>query len=134
MERSEIEALVRRWLSIVSSGNVALFDEILNENVVDQSGPTPEHGPEPFKRRALALRAAFTDLDARLDELVVEDARIAWRWSVLGTHVASFGGVAATGKRVSLRGVNFQRIAGGRVVEHFTLADTAGLLAALRAP
>jgi steroid delta-isomerase-like uncharacterized protein len=132
MERSEIEGLVARWLDIVESGNVALFDEILSENVVDHSGATPELGPETFKRRALALRGAFWNLEATLDELIVERTRIAWRWRVEGTHGGSFGGVAATGKRVTMRGVNFQRLEQGRVVEHFTLADTAGLLALLR--
>jgi steroid delta-isomerase-like uncharacterized protein len=133
MERSELEALVRRWLSIVASGNVALFDENLNENVVDRSGSAPEYGSEPFKRRALAVSDAFSNLEATLDELVVEGTRLAWSWSVRGTHVASFGGVAATGKRVTLRGVNFQRVADGRIVEHVTLADSAGLMAALQA-
>jgi steroid delta-isomerase-like uncharacterized protein len=132
MERSEIEGLVKRWLSIVESGNVALFDEILNENVADQSGATEVFGPETFKRRALAMREAFSDLEATLDALVVEGTRIAWRWSVQGTHSGAFGGIAATGKRVKMRGVNLQRLEQGRVVEHFTLADTAGLLALLR--
>jgi predicted ester cyclase len=41
-------------------------------------------------------------------------------------------GVPATGRRVVLPGINIQRIAGGKVVEHWSQADFAGLLAQLR--
>jgi predicted ester cyclase len=134
MERFEIEDLVLRWLSIISSGNVALFDEILSQDVCDRSGASPGYGTETFKLRARAVRDAFSDIETALDELVIEGSRLAWRWSVNATHTASFAGVAATGKRVTLRGANFQRIESRRIVEHFTLADTFGLLASLRAP
>jgi len=42
--------------------------------------------------------------------------------------VGAFAGVAATGRRVTLRGVNFQRIADGKVTEHWTMVDVAGAL------
>lgn len=123
-----------RWLSGIRTGNVAVFDEILDQGVCDQSGSTPTYGAESFKRRARAVHEAFSDIETTLDDLVTEDPRIAWRWSLTGTHTATFAGVAATGKRVTLRGVNFQRIEGERVTLHFTLADTLGLLESLRGP
>ena len=139
MKRSDIEALVERWLDIVRTGNVALFDEILRENVRDDSAAVPTYGVETFKARALALHRAFSNFQTSLDELVVdvEDARIAWRWSVHVTprDASAFAGIAATNKRITLRGVNFQRIQSGRIAEHFTCFSsepTSALLASLR--
>jgi predicted ester cyclase len=135
MKRSDIEALVERWLDIVRTGNVTLFEEILSENVRDDSAAVPSYGVETFKLRALALHRAFSDLQTSLDELVVDvqNSRIAWRWSVHATHTGEFAGIAATGRRITLRGVNIQRIESKRIVEHFSIADTSALLASLRA-
>jgi hypothetical protein len=36
-----------------------------------------------------------------------------------GTHLGAFQGVPATGKKITLRAVNVQRIRNGRVVEHW---------------
>ena len=134
MERPQIEDLLLRWLSIIQTGNVALFDDILSEYVCDHSSAAPAYGTQTFKLRARSVHDAFSDLETALEALVVEGDRIAWRWSINATHTAPFAGIAATGKRVTLRGVNFQRLENGRIVEHFTLADTFGLLTSLRAP
>jgi steroid delta-isomerase-like uncharacterized protein len=135
VKRPDLERLVWRWLNeALRDGNVEVFDELLAPEVRDLSSGAVAFGSESFKRRARAVFEAFSNLDAALDELLVDGDRVAWRWSLTGTHRGDFAGVAATGRRVSLRGVNFQRLEGGRVVEHWTLADLAGLQAALRAP
>jgi steroid delta-isomerase-like uncharacterized protein len=132
MERTAIEQLIWRWLhEAISAGNVAVFDQLLAEDVRDNSGGGVSQGRESFRRRASAVHAAFSDIEVALDELVVERNSIAWRWSVTGTHTAAFAGFAATGRRVTLRGVNFQRIEAGRVAEHWTLADMFSLAQAL---
>ena len=89
-------------------------------------------GVESFKARAGAVRAAFADIEIMIDDLVVEGDSIAWRWALTGTHVGTFAGLAPTGRRASLRGVNFQRLKGDRVVEHWTLVDVFGATQALR--
>jgi predicted ester cyclase len=134
MEREAIERLVRRWLDDgIGRGELSIFDELLAEDVCDSSGGTLAHGRESFKRRAQAVHTAFTERVLTLDDLLCDGDRAAWRWSLTGTHSGSFGGIAATGRRITLRGVNLQRFAGGRVVEHWTLADLAGVQAALQA-
>jgi steroid delta-isomerase-like uncharacterized protein len=122
MERAAIEALIRRWLEEgICRGNVAVFDELLAADVCDRSAPELAHGSESFKRRAEAVHRAFADLEAHVDELLIDDDRAARRWTVTGTQVAPFAGRPATRRRTELRGVNFQRFAAGRVCEHWTL-------------
>jgi predicted ester cyclase len=134
MERSDAQRLVERWLyDGICAGNLSAFDELLDDDARDLSGPTPLSGRDSFKQRASAVHGAFTNLTAKLDALLVEGDELAWRWSLTGTHSGPFAGVSATGRRVTLRGVNFQRLSGGRVVAHWTLVDLAGLLAELRA-
>ncbi|HYQ15539.1 MAG TPA: ester cyclase [Polyangiaceae bacterium] len=108
MDRPAIERLVARWLNdAIVQRNLDVFDEL----VLGDS--------EPYKQRAGAVLAALADLEATLDELIVERDHIAWRWSV--------SGVAASGRRATIRGVNFQRLEHGRIAEHWTMVDTLDL-------
>jgi predicted ester cyclase len=114
MERPAILALTERWLHAVIA-QPELFEQLVIGDAT------------PFRLRAAELRAAFSQLQPTLEELLVEGDRVAWRWSVSGTHVADFAGIAATQRRVTLRGVNFQRLEHGRVAEHWTLVDLQSL-------
>jgi predicted ester cyclase len=50
----------------------------------------------------------------------VAEGDIVATWFIMrGTHLGAFGGVPATGKPITLRGVNVQRIRNGRIVEHW---------------
>jgi steroid delta-isomerase-like uncharacterized protein len=133
MNRDGIEMLVRRWTETIADGRLDVFDELVAEDIVDRSGPAPVSGVESFKARAGAARAAFADIAIVVDALIVEGDAIAWRWALTGAHVGAFAGVAPTGRRVTLRGVNFQRLEREKVVEHWTLLDVFGAMQSLRA-
>ncbi|MGD0679445.1 MAG: ester cyclase [Polyangiaceae bacterium] len=133
MDRSVIERLVGRWTTeAIVEGRLELFDELLTRDVRDLSGTVPTQGVETFKIRTAAVRAAFAEIDVRVEDLVVDGEKVAWRWALTGTHVGAFAGVAPTGRRITLRGVNFQRMRGDRVVEHWTMVDVFGATQALR--
>jgi predicted ester cyclase len=133
MDRHDIERLVQRWTKeTIAEGRLDAFDELLAEDACDRSGPVPSQGVEPFKARASAVRAALADIDIGVEDLIVEGDVIAWRWALTGTRVGPFAGVAPTGRRVTLHGVNFQRLKGDRVVEHWTMVDVLGATKALR--
>jgi steroid delta-isomerase-like uncharacterized protein len=133
MDKPEIQELVTRWATqAVAAGREDVWDEVLAEDVVDRSGGAESRGRESFKARARAVQAAVGDRSVVVDDLVVDGDRIAWRWTLTGKHVGPFLDVQPTGKSVTLRGVNFQRVRDGVVVEHWTLADLAGLARQLR--
>jgi predicted ester cyclase len=133
MTRSDIEKLVRRWADeAVAAGRLEVFDELLAEDVRDVGPAGVTVGREPFKARAGAVYRAFSERTVSVDALVVEGDSVAWRWTLRGVHSGPFLDLAPTGRAVVLSGANFQRVREARVVEHWTLADTAGLLRQLR--
>jgi steroid delta-isomerase-like uncharacterized protein len=133
MNRVEVEKLVERWAQVgVAEGRLAVFDELLAEDVRDVSGGGESRGRETFKARARAVTDALSDRSIRVEGLAVDGGAVAWRWTLRGVHVGKLLGVEPTGKTVTLSGANFQRVRDGRVVEHWTLADMAGLLRQLR--
>ncbi len=128
----EIRAFVLRWLSTVSTGNHDEFSDLVADQVLDLNSGA-KTSASAFEARAQAVRDAFGELRAELEELLLDGERIAWRWRISGVHRAPFLGQPASGQRVTLRGVNFQRLANGRVIEHYTLVDTQQTLSEIRA-
>ena len=58
---------------------------------------------------------------------------MAVRWTLRGTHSETFMGVPATGKDVTLSGINIYRLAGDRIKENHESVDVFGLLRQLGA-
>jgi predicted ester cyclase len=135
MDRSQAEALAQRWADEgVAKGKVEVFDELVSADAVDHSGATDARGVEGFKVRTQAVHAAFTDIAVVVEDLLVDVDKIAWRWTLTGTHRGPFLGVSPTGRHVTLTGINIQRVANGVVVEHWSNADQFGLLRQVQAP
>lgn len=132
MTHTEIRAFVLRWLAAVTTGTYNDFSSLLGSEVRDlNSGSTTDAAA--FEARAAAVRAALSNLHSELDELLIEGDRIAWRWQLSGVQHGPFLGQPASGKRITLRGVNFQRLQNGRVTEHYTLIDVQRALADMSA-
>jgi len=133
MNRTEIEHFVRRWLRLVCAEDLGEFSELLTENPKDLAtgAPAPH---ELFRARAEAVRMALGELEGRVDDLVIDGDRIAWRFTLRGVHRGTLLGRAATHRRIELRGVNFQRLAGGVVAAHYTLLDALGAIEQMQRP
>jgi predicted ester cyclase len=135
MNRSQCETLVKRWAHEgVAKGHVEVFDDLVAADALDHSGPAAVRGIEGFKSRTRGVHAAFTEIEVVVEDLLVDGDKIAWRWRLTGTHHGPFLGVSPTGKRVTMNGFNVQRLAGGVVVEHWSLADQLGALRQVQTP
>ena len=76
---------------------------------------------------AAGFRAAFPDVRLEIEALVAEDDVVVARWTMSGTHTGVWGDVAATGRKVRFTGVNFFRIADGKIAEMWNVRDDLGL-------
>ena len=122
MNRNQIEAFTVRWLGAICSGNLAEFEHLTAATSLDtKTGQSVTRAA--FQARARAVHQAFEALAGNVEALLVDGDQIAWRWSLHGLQRAPFLGQLTLGKRVTLSGVNFQRLEHGVVTEHFTLLD-----------
>jgi predicted ester cyclase len=89
---------------------------------------------EGFWGGVVALYAAFPDLRAEVEDMVVEAGRglVAIRWTAAGTHRGRFLGVAPTGKPIRFAGIEIIRIEAGLVVERWGEWNGLELLEQLR--
>jgi len=75
-----------------------------------------------------AFTAAIPDAQIFVDSSVGERDLIASRWTLTGTHRGPFQGVPATGRQVTLVGVEFSRVVNGTIAEHWAQFDVLGML------
>jgi predicted ester cyclase len=84
--------------------------------------------PGGVARFVLQFLVSFPDLQHTVEEMIAEDDRVAVRFRAVGTHQRQWLQFAPTGISIQYTGVTLARIAGGRIVEHHTWWDKAGLM------
>jgi predicted ester cyclase len=72
--------------------------------------------------------SAFPDARITIDGAVEEGDLVSSRWTITGTHQGPFQGVPATGKRVTIPGVDMSRVVNGQVAEHWAQFDLIGVM------
>jgi steroid delta-isomerase-like uncharacterized protein len=121
------KALVRRFVEeFWNGGNLDAADHLMTRDAVIHE---PVAGSaEQLKAVAVAIRAAFPDWHATVEELIVEGDRVAERWTGRGVHQGEFQGIPPTGNSVVVPGVVFYRIADGKIAEFRGQFDRMSLL------
>jgi steroid delta-isomerase-like uncharacterized protein len=131
MSTEENKALARRVIEqMFNEGNLDVADELLALDYVDHDPTLPEdvHGPEGFKEYVGMYRSAFPDLHVQIEDQIAEGDRVATRWTGTGTHDGDLAGIAPTGKRVTVPGMEIVRIANGKLVEGWEGYDSGTLM------
>lgn len=112
-----------RWQVAYPDDGLFAYDHILHvagrPDVVDSAGP---------RWLVAEYRAAFPDLTLAVDDMRVEGERATARWTLQGTFLGPFDGLAPTGQPVTEKGTFVIRVAGDQIVETWVDADTAAML------
>jgi len=125
--------LVRRLFEdVLNGGRLGLLDQLIGNGYVEHN---PSHnqasGAAGVRAKVESLKAAFPDIRFVLEELIAEGAIVAARYQWRGTHKGTFLGIAPTGRRLAVRGMDFYRIEDGKLLEHWDNVDEFGMLSQL---
>lgn len=133
MEGGANKALVRRYVELWNTGNLALADEVLAADFVDHAHPEFTPGPDSVKQAVKDFRTSFPDAQITIEHILCEGDMVAFHAVLRGTHQQSFAGFAPTGKEVIFGGMDFIRIANGKLVELWTCQDILNFVVQLGA-
>jgi steroid delta-isomerase-like uncharacterized protein len=127
---AENKASQRRFVEEVQNrGDLDAIDSFLAPEVVDHTPPPGLPGDREGAKLTIGMiRSAFPDHDAVVEHMIAEEDLVATYKTFTGTHRAAFLGVPATGKRATIRVMDFVRFRDGKVSEHWNIVDVAGLL------
>jgi len=123
------EVVQRLYEEVWNQGKLDAVDDLVAPDCVRHDLRAGEIAPGAEGQKAAPdmFRNAFSDTKLEVEALVAEDDLVAARWTITGTHTGPWAGVAATGRQVRFSGVNFYRVANGKIVELWNLRDDFGL-------
>ena len=130
LTEEEAKALVERDLEIYNEGNLTFVNEHIDPNYVEHDAALPEDivGIDAFKERITYMRTNYPDLNITVEELIVKDDRIVWRWIITGTNTGPIGDLPPTGKKARIEGVGILRVVDGKIVERLPYWNEATML------
>lgn len=115
--------------TLQNRGEVERVSEFIHADIIDHSAlPGMPTGIEGVKMIFGAIRQAFPDHDAQILHQIAEGDIVATYKTLTGTHNGDFFGTPATGKRATIRIMDFVRYRNGKVAEHWGIVDVAGLM------
>lgn len=80
------------------------------------------------KQFIVGLSKAFPDLHFKVEDLLTEGDKVAYRLTVSGTHKGEFQGIPPTDRKLSFTSMGISNIVDGKVAEDWVDADTMGLM------
>src|SRR5215213_10026282 len=108
--------IMRRFVDLISEGDVeALATLVADDYVCHVAGglAAGAKGPEVWRRRAGALRAAFPDYRITTEDLLTDADKVILRYRAQGTHRGPLFGAEPTGALVTYTGIMIVRISEG---------------------
>ena len=117
---SQNKALMGRiYEELWNKGNLALAAELFAQ-------------PGGVERFVSEFLQSFPDLQHTLETCIAEGAVAVARFTARGTHTGQWLGFQPTGKAVYYTGLTWARIVDGKILEHHTEWDKAGLIEQIR--
>ena len=126
-------AVVRRLHELWNTGDLAAVDEVYAEDFVGHFPQGERRGREGARNGIARIRAAFPDWHEAVEAMVTEGDAVVTRYTSTGTHRGDLGGIAPTGRAITMSEISIYRVARGKVTEQWCVYDQLGRLQQLGA-
>ncbi len=127
-------AVARQFYAALNNHDLAAAAEVIAAEFVAHLPGMPDPlDREGYRQVGAMFLAAFPDLHLTLDDVIAEGDRVVTRLTERGTHQGEFMGIPPTGRQVAYTSISIDRIADGKIVEHWVNFDALGLLQQLGA-
>lgn len=110
MNRIEnIKEAMKKFETAINTADEKLIEELVWEKApfFTPASPEPLYGGKGYLSIVLWMRAGFSDVQWKLEEMVADVDKVAVRWTLTATHDGEFLGLAATGTKIKATMMNF---------------------------
>ena len=74
------------------------------------------------------FRSAIPDLRVVIEDMIAEGDKVAVRYTLEGTHEGELFGVPPKGQRLSIKSFTVERVADGKIREHWRVTDSLDMM------
>ncbi|WP_299291170.1 ester cyclase [uncultured Mucilaginibacter sp.] len=120
----------KKFGEAVNTGHLDLLRDLISSDSIDHD-PSPGQGtgPEGYIKFFKMMRTAFPDLKVEVEQLVADEDKVAFAYTITGTHEGVFmEEVQPTGKKIKARGMQISKFENGKMTERWGSSDELGIL------
>lgn len=112
--------LIRNYINtVINTGNVESIEQYIHEDYTEiHEGKPYQMGIQGAVEHIQGVYATYPDLYLRVDHQIAEADWVATSYTMRGTHTGEWMNIAPTGKKITVTGVNLDRIQNGKIIEH----------------
>ncbi len=130
--------IVQGFIEVVWEGrDLAALPTFWTDDCVNHAMPGPDNRGlavlRAYHEQFFADFSAFSRVQIHIVQQVAEGDRVVTQMTTRGAHSGSFDAVPPTGRDMSLATIRIDRLRDGKIAEHWSVADVAGLLQQLHA-
>ncbi|TCU83081.1 steroid delta-isomerase-like uncharacterized protein [Curtobacterium sp. PhB191] len=127
---TDTRTAMQRFVEFINTGDASIGRQVISPDAefLTPFSPEPFRGLEGYLQILSIMRSAFSDVQWRIERLVVEGDSVAARFELRGTHDGDFLGTAPTGRPVAVHASNFYVFEDGLIVDEVGQPDLMGLL------
>lgn len=120
------KAIVKYFYETVVSENLleALPNYISEECTLKEGEAIIPLGIEGMRQHLIAVKKTYPDYTMKITKQYEDGDYVISEFVMEGTHEGEWLGISPTHKRLSITGVDIDRVAGGKIVEHGGAANT----------
>jgi predicted ester cyclase len=127
----ELKPMVRKIFDeAYNKGNLAVLDDLIAPNYLRHQPPMKDvQGLDAYKKFITDVRNAYSNLEMRLEEILVDGNKTVARITLNGKHTGRTPTLVAppTGKQIAMMGCAVSTWENGKVVEEWVYNDYMGL-------
>jgi predicted ester cyclase len=125
---SDNKELRRRFWSEAFHAIDEMVDRYISQDWLDHdAAPEQPQGADGYKWLLHRLKAGFPDVCFLPAEQIAEGDKIVTPWTIQGTHTQRYRGLEPTGKRITVSGIQIDRLKDGKVVESWNHSSSEGI-------
>ena len=117
-------------------GNLAALPDFWTEDCLNHAQPGPDNVGlvvlRAYHEQFLVALSALSDVQIDVLQQIAEADRVVTHLIMRAEHTGPFLGFAPTGRSVSLATIRIDRLQAGKIAEHWSVADMAGLMQQLQ--
>lgn len=133
MSTEENKATIYRLFDELNKGNIDIIDEVFSDDFIRHAPDGTTKDKAAYKQSMGGLTIALPDNWSRLDDVVAEGDRVAFRFAWGGTHKGPMMGIPPTNKKIEMQEAYFARFESGKIAEYINFMDTLSLMQQLGA-
>jgi predicted ester cyclase len=125
---AEKRIVIERWLELWSSGDLSIADQIFTGDFTAYVPQFPVYNTESYKEEVTKTATTIQDLHGFIEDIIVEDHKVAGRFTLTGTAHGEFAGVQVDSTGYTNTWIIIFHFVDGRISKEWWEFDILGVM------